>query len=223
LAILLSRYHARLVVKGQDLIVETPLLDAWPVFEVFAFGEYDLAIPGRRNLQYVIDCGAHVGSFSLWIAARTGCRVFAVEPNPSIHGLLEENIKQLGEQLTIFKAAVAEAPGLRTLHDSGFPGLSSLGGQGGSIRTFTVQAVTLEDVLSLSGFPQVDLLKMDIEGAELEVLNSTPPAVLRRIKNAIIECHPGAGVDSAAVADRLAAAGGMKISLNDRMVVGSRD
>jgi FkbM family methyltransferase len=158
----------------------------------------------------------------MWVVARTGCQVLAIEPNPSVQKLLEENVRQLGDKVTIVKAALAEAPGSRTLHDSGFPGLSSLADHGEALRTFAVQAVTLENIISGSGFPYVDFLKMDIEGAELEVLNSTPAAVLQKIRNAVIECHPGAGVNASLVAHRLAEAGGMKISLNERMVVGWR-
>src|SRR6202165_5002996 len=77
LAVVLGRCSARLVVRDKDFVVKAPILDAWPVFEVFAFGEYDLALAGGPAIQDVICCCVHVGSFSMWIVAWTGARVLA--------------------------------------------------------------------------------------------------------------------------------------------------
>src|ERR1700730_14441279 len=53
-----------------------------------------------------------------------------------------------------------------------------------------VDAVGLADVIDGSGFPRIDLFKMDIEGAEHEVFASAHEDALRSVANGIIESHP---------------------------------
>jgi len=58
-----------------------------------------------------------------------------------------------------------------------------------STQVQTVACTTLTEILRVNALPAVDLLKMDCEGAEYEILYSTPPHVLSRIKELRIEYH----------------------------------
>jgi FkbM family methyltransferase len=211
----------RLQTRADGKVLRAPLLDAWPVFEVFAFGEYDFDVLPWERIKWVVDCGANVGAFCVWITGRSPCRVLAVEPNPSAYSLLRENVASLGERVVLKKVAIAGRREIRTLYDDGFPAISSLVMPRNAARTYEVQAITLEELLSTSGFPAIDLLKMDIEGAEKEVLQATSVDTLRRIQAAVIECHPHAGADSEWVADRLRGAG-MEVVCEPRLVVAWR-
>jgi Methyltransferase FkbM domain len=62
---------------------------------------------------------------------------------------------------------------------------SSANGKSGT----EVQGKTLPALLDENHLPRVDLLKMDIEGSEYEVLLSTPPPVLARIRRIAMEYH----------------------------------
>jgi hypothetical protein len=53
----------------------------------------------------------------------------------------------------------------------------------------TVRVITLDDAVSLAGTEMIDLLKVDIEGAEAEVLGATSPSTFRRIRRIALEFH----------------------------------
>jgi FkbM family methyltransferase len=204
------------------MAIRVPLLDAWPCFEVFAFGEYDFPMIRWEVVRSVIDCGAHIGSFTLWASRKSSSQIVSVEPNPHASGLLKKNVAVLGPRVSIVNSAMAAAGGQRKMYDRGFPGLSSLLNRGASTEGFEVSAITLEDVINLGGPDGVDLLKMDVEGAEQEIFEATPVAALRRIKMAIVECHPHQGANWRMVSERLEEAG-MSVVGEPRLVVAWRD
>jgi FkbM family methyltransferase len=207
--------------RRSGLSIRTPLLDAWPVFEVFAFGEYDFPAISWPAIKTVIDCGANVGSFSLWLSQRTNCEVLAVDPNPWVQRMLKDNLSMLGPAARILPVAIAGSRGQRGFYDGGFPAISSIVKNESLGEGVLVDTVTLDDLVSSSGFTQVDLLKMDIEGAEGEVFKTVSTETLKRIGTAIIECHPSAGVDSGFIAARLSDAG-FRAVCDSRLVVGWR-
>jgi len=136
--------------------------------------------------DYVIDVGGHIGTFAIPLAATVGPagRVFAVEPHPASHALLVHNVavNGLGERLATLRAAVgaapraagcAEASPARFLETEGNTGATYLvPGQAGEAAQF----VTLDEVgtrlVAWGGNPKLDVLKIDVEGAELSVLRS---------------------------------------------------
>jgi FkbM family methyltransferase len=193
--------------RHEGTTLKTPLLDAWPAFEVFAFHEYAFQAIDWGSIKTVIDCGAHVGAFALWVAARSPCTVTCVEPNPSTVHLLSENLSALKERGRVLQLAVAGESGSRSLHDAGFAATSSFVRRWSSATIHTVTAVTLEELIARSGYDRVDLLKMDVEGAEQEIFASVQTPTLEKIGTAIIECHPFAGTEASKIAGQLEQAG----------------
>lgn len=55
--------------------------------------------------------------------------------------------------------------------------------------TLVVPSVTLEEFLNGEGFQEVDVLKMDVEGAELPVIEQAPAPILRRARQITVEFH----------------------------------
>jgi FkbM family methyltransferase len=112
-----------------------------------------LAKPGMT----VFDVGAHAGYFTMMLSRIVGKsgRVFAFEANPENVAILRKHIRinQLGN-INIIEAAVADRNGEVRFSGSGYEGQISDSGR-------RIPAVKLVD------FPTPDLLKMDIEGAEI--------------------------------------------------------
>jgi FkbM family methyltransferase len=127
-------------------------------------GEYDIPLVFAREIT-VLDLGANCGSFALWATHRfPGCRIKSYEPHPETFRLLDENTKRYSN-IQIHNFGVGD-PGLRALNlgpnnsgESSFHAPES--GTGESIEC----EVKSPDVL-----PDCDLMKLDIEGCELEVL-----------------------------------------------------
>jgi FkbM family methyltransferase len=127
-----------------------------------------------------VDVGAHMGYFSLKAAAvvgHTGC-VIAIEPNPEMVRILRGNILASGTSVVAIKpVACSHSDSVLSLFtaaksNSGSSSLSksnaSLYGTGGS--TYQVTARPLDTILKEAGVSRVDVLKIDVEGAELQVL-----------------------------------------------------
>lgn len=119
-----------------------------------------------------IDIGANSGLYSLFVAARAGpdAVVVAVEPQPEVAGWLAFNIAANDfETIHRIDAAVAGGPGRveLTLPD-GNRGAASIVDKGA--RTVEVETVGLLDLMDRFGIDRADAIKLDIEGAEDQVL-----------------------------------------------------
>lgn len=167
--------------------------DVLLIWEIWRFKVY------RRNgeAEYIrpestiVDIGSHIGVFSSWAARQVpNGRVFAYEAASGNFTLLMENKKLNGlNNLFPYHLAVYDCPGR-------YP-FSQPDGNGalGSIRqqdtgsSEWVTAVTLENILENHGLTRVDLLKLDVEGAEYPILLSTDSRVLRCVRNIVLEYH----------------------------------
>lgn len=125
-----------------------------------------------RPGMIVADVGAHIGYYTLIAASRVGERgvVHAFEPSPSSFYLLKENVRRNGfvERVNCFAAAVGKKKGRRKFNltgssdSDGFyrPALTHV------VKTIEVDTVTLDEAM----LTRLDAVKIDVEGAELEVL-----------------------------------------------------
>jgi FkbM family methyltransferase len=161
--------------------------------DVYGLAEYDFKGIDWGEVHYVIDAGANVGAFTLWVTVRAPCQVVSLEPNPETFALLRENIEHAGisSRVKVENVALAGAPGMRTLHLHQYSTGASLADQSGSHNAVQVETSTLGEVIMKSGFPHVDLLKIDIEGAEYEVFSQPDLKALDRVRFMILECHLG--------------------------------
>jgi FkbM family methyltransferase len=133
----------------------------------------------------IVDAGAHVGLFSSVASAFAG-KVIAIEPSRINYHLLMLNLSanNIGNVVPVNKALYHQKGKLK-LFEGGHTGAHSL--IGGSSRFEEVETITLEEVANSYGF--IDLLKIDIEGAEFEVFNHIDLKTLNRVKMVVGEIH----------------------------------
>ncbi len=139
----------------------------------------------RDDLTF-IDIGASVGPYSLFVASLAGpkARILSVEPQPDVFDRLTFNIR-LNPFGTIkaIDCAIADKRGELTLFlDARNKGESSVQIVGSAhASSVKVPAVTLLDLVKAEGFPRVDAVKLDVEGAEdlilYPYLRDAPPAL----------------------------------------------
>jgi len=115
----------------------------------------------------VVDAGAYPGDFSL-IAAKNGCKVIAVEPNPENFRKLQKNIvlNKLENKIILIEKALGSYCGKRRIYLNEY--VTSFYYK--SDREKEVDVITLDELISNLGINKVDFVKMDVEGAELDVL-----------------------------------------------------
>lgn len=153
---------------------------------------------GLGEGSVAIDIGAHIGVDTLKLARVVGAggRVVAVEPNPVTLAMLRENIEAShAENVRVAPVALSDAEGALTLFDSrstGNSGSSSLSAEnaGGAGRPYTVPARMLDNLVGELGLARVDVIKADVEGAELLVLRGSTATLARFHPKLILEVVP---------------------------------
>lgn len=144
-----------------------------------------------RNINTVIDIGAHIGIFSLLAAINMGT-VYSYEPFFESFKILEENIKinHMTKTIKPFMLAIAGKKGIREFKLYGSPACASLTNESFQKMSgkITVTCTTLKDIFDKNKIERCDLLKIDAEGAEHEILFNTPKKYFRRINTIFVEC-----------------------------------
>jgi FkbM family methyltransferase len=134
-----------------------------------------------------VDVGANVGIHTLAAArqlAAGGGAVLAFEPHPANYGSLVRNLENNGLRHVIAEnLGLADAPAVLTGTASAGEGNWSLASQGE--YQFEVELVRLDDYLTDHPLPRLDVMKIDVEGAEVRVLRGGR-ATIRRFHPLIV-------------------------------------
>ncbi|MEO9594774.1 FkbM family methyltransferase [Rhodopirellula bahusiensis] len=118
----------------------------------------------------VLDVGANIGTSSIYFAQLfPNAKIFAIEMEASNYELLKRNTSHL-DNVTCVQAAIASETGKRSIVDRGTgPWGYTIASQKGESRGDAIEAITLDEFMTRHSISQIDLLKMDVEGAEKEI------------------------------------------------------
>lgn len=160
-----------------------------PTFEkVFIFGEYDFPYPIEAP-GLIIDAGANVGYATVFFANRyPSSTVLAVEPEQSNYEILRQNTEAYPNVQALRSALWSTNAPLRIENPSAdfWEFRVSLAGEAGpDICT----SVTVPQLMAMAHSETVDILKIDIEGAEKELFETGADAWLNRVRVIVIELH----------------------------------
>jgi FkbM family methyltransferase len=145
-----------------------------------------------------LDVGAHIGMDSLRAAVAVGPsgKVVAFEPNPITVDELRANVRESGAtNVNVQPIALTDREQELVLFDSrstGNSGSSSLSARnaGDAGRPHKVRGRRLDDVVRELGLARVDLIKADVEGAELLVLKGSTETLTRFHPALVLEVVP---------------------------------
>jgi FkbM family methyltransferase len=131
----------------------------------------------------VIDVGANIGNHTLFLAA-SGCKVLALEPNASLSKALEKSIAFNGwiDRVSILDKAAGENEGVARFSETN---TANLGAMSLEVGVGDIQLVTL-DGLQLQKLPS--LIKIDVEGMELDVLRGASGLIKNARPLIYVEC-----------------------------------
>lgn len=132
-------------------------------------GEYDL--PYQNSVPTILDIGANIGSFAIWAHHRwPNCFVYCYEPLPDNFDMLEKNLMQVGMSNFRIENVAVGNPSHTQLHlgkhNCGEASFFNMGEQ-------SEQCVHVKTIAPRS-LPKADMLKMDVEGCEVEILERLP-------------------------------------------------
>lgn len=138
----------------------------------------------------VVDLGANIGTFSLWIYPHAK-RIYAVEPNPKAMKLLEQTIKdnKLYKIIPV-EVAVTGSDGNRQLKNT--DDLAYGSGEINDTEGIVVRCLAIDTFMVEHNITYIDLLKVDIEGCEVDLFSSAGfRNAAHRIGTIVGEYHDG--------------------------------
>jgi FkbM family methyltransferase len=151
----------------QEILLRLGTTDVAAFEHVFIDDEYGFAL--SRQPSVIVDAGANAGMSAVWFSLRyPAAKIVAIEPEPTNFDLLSKNAKRFPRIIPI-NAALWNREGVVRMEDGG-------GGHWGMRVTDAklssgaiIRSTTVPALLEQLGIDQVDLLKVDVEGAECEI------------------------------------------------------
>ena len=156
------------VVMEQIFIDQAFSLSAWPEHEHAIRACYEKAIESHRA-PVIVDCGAHIGLATLWFRQRfPGAHIFAIEPEPGNFEILRWNVQPYSN-ITPLRAAVWDhETRVRLINADNEPwAWATRESDSGGVRT-----VTIPELLDREPDSVPLIIKIDIEGSEIEMFRS---------------------------------------------------
>jgi FkbM family methyltransferase len=167
--------------------------DLFVLRELFIDETYGHLLPlvGEGPLR-VVDIGANLGSFVVWLHRRHGVgEAFCFEPEPTSFQLCRFNLSENGCNFAEVaqRAVGGEARRINLQRAGNRPGAVSIyNASADDARTVQVDVVAFDQWMgAVAG--EFDILKLDCEGAEWEILDHTPAEQLRRFRIIVAEVH----------------------------------
>jgi FkbM family methyltransferase len=210
---------------GVDLVVD-PTRDHALEFELYYDGVYEagtLSVMQKclRTGDRVLDVGANIGLMSLVAARSVGAegKVYAIEPEPETFDLLKMHIRlNAASNIIPLNIAIGSARGSASLHvrNGGSPGSATLvPAEDERERRWEVCVESIDGLCAARGIQALRLVKIDVEGWELEVLRGAAGVLSREDSPiVIIECSRLHAMQGGQVSDIFS----LLVSMNDYRV-----
>ena len=129
-------------------------------------GEYD--IPYRNSSPVILDIGGNIGGFSLWANKRwANSKIYSYEPIKNNFSLLKENTKDI-DNITILNVAIGSKTETRRM----YYGAHNIGECSFINGAEQVEKGEEVSVMSANLLPAANIVKIDTEGAEIEILEN---------------------------------------------------
>jgi len=155
--------HVELVEKG-DMVVLSAQRNAG-LFEPETF-QFLTSLEPKGSF---IDIGAYTGIYGIW-ASKQGYRAFCFEPHTDNYTRLIENVKKNNEPVTCYNIALSDKAGVSSLNVNSNVGLTSGGSLSTGIRNHNEALKVKKEVYDRFARGDESVIKIDVEGHELNVL-----------------------------------------------------
>jgi FkbM family methyltransferase len=155
--------------------------------QIFMNGEYDIEIPFSPRI--IVDAGANIGLASLYFSQQfPQAVIYSLEPDPDNFQMLSRHAQQYPQWKT-FQLALWDQCTSLAFTNTQAEAWSKQVGQSAKASDSLVPAMDLTSFMLNNGIEVIDLLKIDIEGAEFEVFQHNYEYWLKRTRMIIVELH----------------------------------
>ena len=144
-----------------------------------------------KNMSVIVDIGANIGVFSVYAANESQeAIIYAFEPVRMNYEILNENINNnnFSDRIKAFNLGIASKNESRKIYMSTST-LHSITNANKNQYHETIQCITLNDIIITNKLNNIDLLKINCEGAEYEILYSTNKESFDVINEIRLEYH----------------------------------
>lgn len=188
--------------NGQAISIEAgSAVNALEIYqEIFRDEEHSNVqnfVPTKKT-EIILDFGANYGFYAMWAKKKSpNAHILCVEPNPFVFKHLKKNLAHL-PNIELCQKALASKNG-----QAEFDFIRQIPSIGGKtikmihrdwldekmVDSCTVKTISINSILKRYADQSVDILKMDIEGAEGEVIAGTSHALLESVNKIVLERH----------------------------------
>lgn len=167
--------------------------DMLTINEIFCRVDYK----AKNDIKVVVDIGSNIGISALYFLTRNNfCKCYLFEPDPDNVVKLNNNLKNFKNRYTLKECAVANENGVMQFGKDPFGRCGGLNRK--TEKYINVQCCHVNEVLRkiFETCDIIDILKIDVEGDELRVLQSIDEKLLGKIKNIFFEIDSSINLDS---------------------------
>jgi len=155
-------------------------------------------IMNRDDIRVVFDVGANIGDVTL-AAVRSfpNAHIYSFEPVRATYQTLCENIRNYSDRITPYNFGFFNASEVLDIHIASFHGASSILDQSLAHKsvhphitetgTESIQVYTLDSFMAGKSIDRIDIVKIDVEGVELEVIAGGRETFENKVDNVFIE------------------------------------
>ncbi|NET73646.1 MAG: FkbM family methyltransferase [Sphaerospermopsis sp. SIO1G2] len=146
----------------------------------------------------IVDLGANIGLFTLQAAKlNPDARIFSFEPFPENFSYLYQNISNFGlDNVMTYQYAISNSYRQDFFQQTSSRSLDHQLVNGyednindSSADLFSVEVIPIDAIFDIANIEEIAMLKIDIEGSELDIFKSISDSILKRIKLLAIEYH----------------------------------
>jgi FkbM family methyltransferase len=177
--------------------------------EMFVDGKYDCY--ELDKMETVLDIGANSGLFSFLCINKGAKKVYAFEPNQESLQNLNHIVKGINVEV-IDKAVYTKDQDLKFYIDPTNTTIGSVSKDhivknGNVLEEIIVPAVSLKTFFTENNIDRISLVKMDIEGAEYDIIENLESEVFKKIDSFLIEYHDNYSGQAEKLVNKLVSAG----------------
>ncbi|MEO7310306.1 MAG: FkbM family methyltransferase [Chitinophagaceae bacterium] len=155
--------------------------------QIFISKGYDMSLP--FSVKRIVDCGANIGLAAIFLNAKhKGSHVVMIEPEDKNFSMCLKNIDS-STAFTALKKGLWKNNCYLKITDSEDESWAFKIEETLDPREAMVEAITIDEIMARMKWDEIDILKIDIEGAEKSVFEGDIDRWLPKVKSIFIELH----------------------------------
>jgi FkbM family methyltransferase len=197
-----SALLSRLRWSGRDILYRSGTTDPFVLYQVLLKRgrKAEYYVPPILSPKVILDVGSNIGASIIYFRHQfPNASILGFEPHPDTFRILEENVAHL-HGVTVFNFGLGAsdqriAVRADKVNFGAFNTRGCFKDRGQPAAPVECEIRRLDDVLRELGVTQVDLIKIDCEGAEADVFSTLPDAILNQCQWIVGEFHDHTGFE----------------------------